>query len=471
MRAPADARGQPGERGSAPDGAAAVRRPAPTRVRAERTFAVDPISRVEGEGRLRVVVRGDEVVSAELSIFEAPRFFERLVVGRPPDEVLDMVARICGICPVAYQMTAVEGFERLFGVTLEPQVRQLRRLFYWGEWLQSHALHIYLLHAPDFLGYDSAIEMARDHRRIVERGLSLKQAGVDLLSLLGGRAVHPVGMRVGGFYRVPGRAEAQALLPELEQALADAQETVRWTAAFALPDLERDPLMLSLVDRDLYALDTGRLVTTDGIDIDPGAWDSAFTEHHVAHSTALQATSIDGKHHLVGPSARIVLAGEGLHPLAREALEAAGGSELVRRNMFAAIMARERRADPCRRRGHRPSSRPTARRMPHPWLAATRRCGGLVDGGTPRRPLPPLRGRRAWSRHARPDRAADIAEPGLHRGRHAGLRGQRHRPAGARGGRPAGGARSAATTPASAAPPTSWTSRSTVAEPGRRPGA
>ncbi|HKZ91446.1 MAG TPA: nickel-dependent hydrogenase large subunit [Candidatus Limnocylindrales bacterium] len=312
----------------------------PPKVRVERTFAVDSMSRVEGEGRLRVVVRGDEVVKAELSIFEAPRFFERLVVGRHPDEVLDMVARICGICPVAYQMTAVEGFERLFGVTLDPQVRQLRRLFYWGEWLQSHALHIYLLNAPDFLGYDSAIEMARDHRRIVERGLSLKQAGVHLLTLLGARAVHPVGMRVGGFYRVPARSAAQALLPELEQALTDARETVRWTSTFELPDFERDPLMLSMYDRELYALDTGRLVTTEGIDIDPGDWDKAFTEHHVEHSTALQATSLDGKHHLVGPSARVVLAGEGLHPLAKEALEAVGGSELLRRNMFAAITAR-----------------------------------------------------------------------------------------------------------------------------------
>ena len=215
------------------------------KVRPERTFAVDSMSRVEGEGRLRVVVRGDEVVSAELSIFEAPRFFERLVVGRHPDEVLDMVARICGICPVAYQMTAVEAFERLFAVELDPQVRQLRRLFYWGEWLQSHALHIYLLHAPDFLGYDSALDMARDHRRIVERGLALKQAGVDLMKLIGGRAVHPVSMRVGGFTRVPGRAQVRAMLPVLEQALADAQETVRWTAGFELPDYERDPLMLS----------------------------------------------------------------------------------------------------------------------------------------------------------------------------------------------------------------------------------
>jgi sulfhydrogenase subunit alpha len=306
----------------------------------ERTFAVDSMSRVEGEGRLKVVVRGDEVVRAELSIFEAPRFFERLVVGREPDEVLDMVARICGICPVAYQMTAVEGFERLFDITLDPSVRQIRRLFYWGEWLQSHALHIYLLNAPDFLGYDSAIDMARDHRQIVERGLALKKAGVHLLELIGGRAVHPVSLRVGGFTRVPSRSEARAMLPELEQALKDAQETVKWTATFELPDFERDPLMLSMYDPELYALDTGRLVTSEGIDIDPGDWESAFVEEHVEHTTALQSKGIDGQHHLLGPSARVVLAGEALHPLAKESLAAAGGAEIVRRNMFSAITAR-----------------------------------------------------------------------------------------------------------------------------------
>jgi coenzyme F420-reducing hydrogenase alpha subunit len=306
----------------------------------DRTFAVGSISRVEGEGRLRVVVRGDEVLSAELSIFEAPRFFERLVVGRTPDEVIDIVARICGICPVAYQMTAAEAFEHLFEVTLDPRVRQLRRLFYWGEWLQSHALHVYLLHAPDFLGFDSAIDLAREHRAIVERGLALKQAGVEVMKLLGGRAVHPVSLRVGGFHHVPDRASVKALRPILEQALADAQETVRWTAGFELPDFERDPLMLSLRDDEHYALDTGRLVSSDGLDIEPSAWDDAFVEHQVEHSTALQATSLDGRHHLVGPSSRLVLSGQGLHPVAKDALEAAGGGERLRRNMFAAIVAR-----------------------------------------------------------------------------------------------------------------------------------
>jgi coenzyme F420-reducing hydrogenase alpha subunit len=174
----------------------------------------------------------------------------------------------------------------------------------------------------------------------VERGLALKQVGVDIMKLLGGRAVHPVGMRVGGFYRVPSRSEMRAMVPLLQGALEDAQETVRWTAGFNLPDFERDPLMLSMYDPELYALDTGRLISTEGIDVDPGEWDAAFSEQHVEHSTALQATSLDGKHHLVGPAARVVLASQGLHPLAKESLEESGGLEILRRNMFAAITAR-----------------------------------------------------------------------------------------------------------------------------------
>ena len=142
-------------------------RPAPSASRSQ------DLTRVEGEGSLRLRVRDGEVVEAQLAIFEAPRYFERLVVGRTPDEVIDIVARICGICPVAYQMTRgprVRGRCRRRG---RPAVRALRRLLYCGEWIESHALHVYLLHAPDFLGYPSAIELARDHRSLVERGAAL----------------------------------------------------------------------------------------------------------------------------------------------------------------------------------------------------------------------------------------------------------------------------------------------------------
>jgi coenzyme F420-reducing hydrogenase alpha subunit len=306
----------------------------------ERRLAVPSVSRVEGEGRLQVTVRGDEVVEAHLSIFEAPRFFERLVVGRDANEVIDIVARICGICPVAYQLTVACGFERLYGVELDPDVRLLRQLMYWGEWLQSHALHVHLLHAPDFLGYPDALALAKDHRAAVERGLRLKHAGVAILEQLGGRSVHPVSIRLGGFSRVPTVEGLATLRPVLETALRESLEVAEWVSGLAFPGFEREPSLLALHEADGYAIDGGRIVSTDGLDLDADAWEDVFVEEQVPWSTALQARARDGRRYLLGPSARIVLNGDQLHPLAAAALARAGGPEPIRRGIFRSIVAR-----------------------------------------------------------------------------------------------------------------------------------
>jgi sulfhydrogenase subunit alpha len=303
-------------------------------------FSVRQLTRVEGEGRLELVVRDGSVTDVRLEIFEAPRYFERLVVGRTPDEVIDIVARICGICPVAYQMTAVHAFERLFGVEIDPVVRALRRLFYCGEWIESHGLHVYLLHAPDFLGYPSAVEMAADHREIVERGLRLKKLGNRIVAILGGRAIHPVSVRVGGFSRAPERVDLDPLRAALEAALPEAIETLRWTASLAPPDSEREPRLVSLRHPDEYPMNDGRITSSDGIDIGADEWPSVFHEEQVSWSNALQARAADGVPYLLGPTARVVLAADQLHPAAREALAASGVGDGLRTNVFRSIVAR-----------------------------------------------------------------------------------------------------------------------------------
>ena len=309
------------------------------RTRTQR-FEVEGLTRVEGEGSLRLVVRDGEVVEAQLGIFEAPRYFERLVRGRTPDEVLDIVARICGICPVAYQMSAVHAFEDAAGVELDPAVRALRRLLYCGEWIESHALHVYFLHAPDFMGYQSAIELARDHRVLVERALRLKKAGNHLVSLVGGRPIHPVTVRVGGFYHVPSRSAMTALRPELTGALDIALETVAVVAGLATPEFAREPRLVSLRHPTDYPMNEGRIVSTDGLDLAPTDWEAAFREDQVGWSNALQARTHAGEVYLLGPSSRITLAGDRLHPRAAEALARTGLADEIRRNPFRSIVAR-----------------------------------------------------------------------------------------------------------------------------------
>jgi sulfhydrogenase subunit alpha len=306
----------------------------------ETEFRVDYLTRVEGEGKLLLRVRDGEVIEARLKIFEAPRYFERLVVGRTGDEVLDIVARICGICPIAYQMSAVHAFEDLYGVQVPPEIHALRRVLYCAEWIQSHALHIYLLHAPDFLGYPSALAMAADHRALVEQGLALKKTGNALIALLGGRSVHPVSVRVGGFSRVPKPAELDGIRRALDEAVEASKRTVELVASWNPPALEHPQPLVALKHPSEYPYSAGRIVSTDGLDIEPGAWGNAFAEQQVEGTNALHARTHDGAVYLLGPTARIVLCADQLHPEAAFALAQTGLADAIRVNIHRSIVAR-----------------------------------------------------------------------------------------------------------------------------------
>lgn len=304
-----------------------------------KIIKVDYLARVEGEGALYVKVRGHEVVDVKLKIFEPPRFFEAFLRGRHFSETPDIVARICGICPVAYQMSAVHALENAFGVQIDGQLRALRRLLYCAEWIQSHTLHIYLLHAPDFLGYQDAIQMARDLPAIVERGLQLKKAGNELLALLGGREVHPINVRVGGFHRVPAKQELDAVVDRLRWARDAARETARWAASLPCPDFEQDYEFVALRHPAEYPFNEGRIVSNKGLDIDASQYDSYFVEEQVPHSHALHCRIKDRGPYLVGPLARFNLNFDRLSPLAQE-VAAEVGLQPPCRNPFQSIIVR-----------------------------------------------------------------------------------------------------------------------------------
>ena len=303
-----------------------------------RQLRVSSLARVEGEGGLRVVIDGGRVDEIELQIYEPPRFFEAFLRGRQHTEVLDITARICGICPVAYQTSAWNAIEDACGVSVDEPIAALRRLLYCGEWISSHVLHIYLLHAVDFLGYPDAITLAQDHRPEVERGLALKKTGNAVLETVGGRAIHPVNPRIGGFHRAPTRAELSTLAEQLRRALDQALETVTWVAGFDIPDVEIDHELVALTHPDHYAIEDGTVATVSGLRIAPGNYLEHAVEHQVAHSTALHAT-FDGRRYLTGPLARYSINSAQLSPLALEAAAAAGLGDTCR-NPFRSIVVR-----------------------------------------------------------------------------------------------------------------------------------
>ncbi len=304
-----------------------------------RTIRVDTLARVEGEGAVYIKLAGERVEDVKLKIYEPPRFFEALLRGRHFSEVPDITARICGICPIAYQMSAVHAIERALGIRVDPAVRLLRRLFYCGEWIESHTLHVYMLHAPDFLGYQDVIAMARDHRAEVERALRLKKIGNRVVTLLGGREIHPVSAAVGGFHKLPTKPQLRELVDDLEWALETSLETVRWTSHLDFPDFEQDYEFVALRHADEYPFNEGRLVSNRGLDIDAAEYEDNFIESQVKYSNALHSAIRGRGSYLVGPLARFNLNFDKLPHVAQEAAIQAN-LRLPVRNPFRSIVVR-----------------------------------------------------------------------------------------------------------------------------------
>ena len=306
---------------------------------ASRSFVVQALARVEGEGAMHVKLRDGRVEDIRLEIYEPPRFFEAFLRGRRFTEAPDITARICGICPVAYQLSSIAAMEDACATAVAPAVRELRRLIYCGEWIESHTLHVFMLHAPDFLGYRSGFEMAAEHRAIVEGALRLKRAGNALMSVVGGREIHPINLRVGGFYRAPRRDELTPVARMLEDELEFAQEAVRFAGSLPAPELELEYEFVALREPQTYAIESGRLASSGGLDIGPREYREHFVEEQVAHSTALHSRLRDGRSYLVGPLARYALNSQRLSPLARDAAERAGLGEVCR-NPYRSIVVR-----------------------------------------------------------------------------------------------------------------------------------
>lgn len=284
---------------------------------------VPVLTRVEGEGALHLVIEKGVIQHARLAIFEPPRLFEKFLEGRSYTELPDLVARVCGICPVAYQLSAADAVESLFGVDPGPWVRDMRTLMYCGEWIESHCLHIHLLAAPDFLGYPDALSMAKDHPELLRRGMQLQGLGNQIIRLLGGRSVHPVGVRIGGFHHAPAPGEVKNLLQQLREALPNARALLKWALSLELPERNQNFVSMACTAPDHYPMLGEQLATSDGQRWAKSAFEQHVSEHQEPDSTALFSL-LDGHPYLVGPLARYNLAGEYLSESTRALLKQAG---------------------------------------------------------------------------------------------------------------------------------------------------
>ncbi len=305
----------------------------------DRVIQVNELARVEGEGALYVRINGDDVERVEFRIFEPPRFFEALLQSRMGTEAPDITSRICGICPIAYIMGACHAVEKALGIEVTPQIHALRRMIYCGEWIQSNTLHAAMLHAPDFLGLPSAMDIAKTNPELVRKALRVKKMGNTLMEVIGGRAVHPINTKVGGFYSAPDPDAIAALIPELEACALLAREITLDFAKFEFPDDDHDYLFVSLIHPDMYPILEGNIGSSRGLDIPPEEYPQHFYEEHVERSTALQGRTADGLPYLVGPLARYANNFEQLTDNCKATARDAGLGPVVR-NPYQSILVR-----------------------------------------------------------------------------------------------------------------------------------
>jgi coenzyme F420-reducing hydrogenase alpha subunit len=304
-----------------------------------RKIKVDALTRVEGEGAMYVRIEGDKVADVKLRIYEPPRFFEAFLRGRRFTEAPDITARICGICPIAYQMSACHAMEMACGAKVEGQLRELRRLIYCGEWIESHVLHMYMLHLPDFLGYQSAVHLAPDYPNEVNRALRMKKLGNDLIEVIAGRATHPINVRVGGFYRVPEKRELAPLQERLKSGLSDCVDTIRLMGKLEYPDFEQDYESVSVCHPKEYPFNEGRIKSNKGLDIDVTEFLDHIVEEQVEHSTSLHSRIKGERVYLVGPNARYNLNYDRLTPRCKEMAKEAGLGKTCN-NQFKSLLVR-----------------------------------------------------------------------------------------------------------------------------------
>ncbi|MCB0361936.1 MAG: Ni/Fe hydrogenase subunit alpha [Bdellovibrionales bacterium] len=305
-----------------------------------RTIKVDYLARVEGEGALLIKTKGKKIERVEFKIFEPPRYFEALLRGRDLTEAPDITSRICGICPIAYQMSSVQAMEAALGIEVSAEVKALRRLIFCGEWIESHTLHVYMLHAPDFLGFEDAIKMAQKFPQLVTDGLQLKKLGNDLMTLVGGREIHPINVRVGGVYKLPDPSLLKKMLEPLKRAREIAQNTVKFVSQLDIPDFERDYEFVSMQHPEEYPINSGRLVSNKGLAIEVSDYLDHFEEIHVERSNALHSIIKARGEYLVGPQARYFHNEERMPEIVKQLARDIGFKREDCRNPFKSIIVR-----------------------------------------------------------------------------------------------------------------------------------
>ncbi len=281
---------------------------------------IDYIARVEGEGAVKLEIKGGKLKELKLNIWEPPRFFEGFLVGRKYDEVPDIVSRICGICPVSHMTTSIYAIEKAVGFTPSLEIKKSRRIMSLSQIAASHLVHLYMLALPDYYRLNMITGLEKEIKRLIR----LKEAVNSVTALFGGRPLHPVAIVAGGFTKVPSRDEIGRLIKKLEDIKEDALETVKMVSRLNYPDFKNNTEYVAIFNKNDYAINEGTITSISGLNAEIDDYHSYFEEEEVSYSKA-KRTVLKGKEPImVGALSRLNIKFYMLHPEAKKAAEKIG---------------------------------------------------------------------------------------------------------------------------------------------------
>ncbi|ALV61917.1 Sulfhydrogenase II subunit a [Thermococcus sp. 2319x1] len=283
-------------------------------------ITVDHIARVEGKGGIEIVTSDEGVKEVKLNIIEGPRFFEAITIGKKLEEALAIYPRVCSFCAASHKLTALEAAEKAIGFTPRPEIQDLRELLYMGDTIESHALHLYLLVLPDYLGYSSPLAMVDKYKKEIEYAMALKNIGSKIMDYLGSRAIHQENAVLGGFGKLPTKAQFEELKRELKEALPLAEYTVELFSKLEQYEEVTDDEMVHMAVKprnDVYGIYGDYIKVSDGFEFPVEDYKKHIVEKVVEHSFA-KHSFYRGKPFMVGAISRIVNNADLLYGKAKE---------------------------------------------------------------------------------------------------------------------------------------------------------
>ncbi len=286
-----------------------------------RTVTIPHLGRVEGHGGIHVSLAGDSVNEVNMDIHEGSRYYEKLLVGKDFRDVQGIITRVCAICSADHTVVALSALEKALGIGESERTSVLRGLLLHGAAIESHALHVFALALPDFLGFDSVMAMAQQFPGEVTFALRLKQLGNQIQSVVGGRAVHPINALVGGFGKLPPHRAIESLRRDLEEVVDPLMDAVGLLASIDVPEwAARETVYVALrPPGDDFGYRGDSIRTSGGVEFPVEEYGEALREFSVEHSRARHAALESGETYMVGSLARLALWGDRLRGRAARA--------------------------------------------------------------------------------------------------------------------------------------------------------